>query len=118
MEDYKIRELLESGIDVERLYARVGGNEAFAGMMYNKFLEDEGLGQMAKALAACDTEAAFKACHALKGVCASLGLEKLRGIVSEETELLRAGDIDAAKEKLPALTKVYQETVALIKKYF
>ena len=64
----------------------------------------------------------FETSHAVKGVCANLGLVKLAEIASEITEEYRPGNsrrlTDAqVKEKLDALEKLYQRTMEGIQKY-
>lgn len=85
-----------------------------------KFLDDGSFSELTSAMAAGQTEAAFRAAHTLKGVSANLGFEQLRQSASALTEFLRgkAGPVPA--EALPLLEQVrrdYQMTVDAIRAY-
>ena len=87
---------------VQELYANIEGdyNEAigrlrsdrFVGRFVVKFLDDTSCVELIDAWAAGDEQAAFKAAHTAKGVCANLSLSKLADLASSITEALRPGN--------------------------
>ncbi len=85
-----------------------------------KFLEDDSYSNLNKAIAADDSEAAFRAAHTLKGVSANLGFDQLRVSASQLTELLRGvtGEIPAeASTLVDQVSRDYQMTVAAIRAF-
>ena len=85
-----------------------------------KFLDDGSFSELTSAMAAGQTEAAFRAAHTLKGVSANLGFEQLRQSSSALTELLRGKAEPVPAEALPLLEQVrrdYQMTVDAIRAY-
>lgn len=85
-----------------------------------KFLDDGSFSELTSAMAAGQTEAAFRAAHTLKGVSANLGFEQLRQSASALTEFLRGKDEPVPAEALPLLEQVrrdYQMTVDAIRAY-
>lgn len=85
-----------------------------------KFLDDGSFSELASAMAAGQTEAAFRAAHTLKGVSANLGFEQLRQSASALTEFLRGKAEPVPAEALPLLEQVrrdYQMTVDAIRAY-
>ena len=64
----------------------------------------------------------FEKAHAMKGVCANLGLDRLSGMASEITEEFRPGHTrtlsDAeVSERLSAISELYKITADGIKRY-
>ncbi len=85
-----------------------------------KFLDDGSFSELTSAMAAGQTEAAFRAAHTLKGVSANLGFEQLRQSSSALTEFLRGKAEPVPAEALPLLEQVrrdYQMTVDAIRAY-
>lgn len=85
-----------------------------------KFLDDGSFSELTSAMAAGQTEAAFRAAHTLKGVSANLGFEQLRQSASALTEFLRGKAELVPAEALPLLEQVrrdYQMTVDAIRAY-
>ena len=85
-----------------------------------KFLDDGSFSELTSAMAAGQTEAAFRAAHTLKGVSANLGFEQLRQSASALTECLRGKAEPVPAEALPLLEQVrrdYQMTVDAIRAY-
>ena len=54
-----------------------------------------------------DVEAAFRAAHTLKGICANLGFKALFEVSYDITEALRAGDMEQAKVMWPGVQACY-----------
>lgn len=64
----------------------------------------------------------FETAHAVKGVCANLGLTKLSAAASEIAEEYRPGNSrnlsdDEVKEKLKTIEEMYKETAEGIRQY-
>ena len=110
----------------KELYEKIGGNydkvmatlhtDEMVLKFAKMFLDDTSFPDLKKAMEAEDYTAAFKAAHALKGVCLNMCYERLGNKAMDITEGLRDGkDINSAKEKLPDLEKDYEEMIAEIK---
>lgn len=78
------------------------------------FLKDTSFSDLKTAMESNDYDGAFRAAHTLKGVCANLGIEKLREVTSEITEALRAKDSDTACMIFPLVAESYAITVAAL----
>lgn len=84
---------------MENFYQKLGGDykavlaripsEAMVRRFTGAFLKDPSFEELCGAMDVGNRAAAFRAAHTLKGVCANLGLEKLRQSASELTEVLR-----------------------------
>ena len=85
-----IEALRRYGANVDEALARCFQNEAFYLRLVGMIVQDTNLEKLKEALAAGDTDKAFEAAHALKGVLANLALTPVLTPVSEITELLRA----------------------------
>ncbi len=69
-----------------------------------------------------DPTSLFEASHAVKGVCANLGLTEIAGLASEIAEEYRPGNPrkmsdDEVKEKLDKIAALYKKTTDGIKAY-
>ena len=85
-----------------------------------KFLDDGSFSELDSAMAAGQTETAFRAAHTLKGVSANLGFEQLRQSASNLTELLRGKTGTVPAEAFPLMEQVrqdYKMTVDAIRAY-
>lgn len=102
-----------AGGEPEKVLARFGGNEKMLRHFLNLFAQDGSFDRLQAALAAGETEDAFRAAHTLKGICANLGFERLYKKASEITELLRRGELDRAKPLFPELEEMYKAVVAV-----
>ncbi len=100
------------GSDIQAVISRLGAGEELVARLLVRFRDDESFRKLTDALAGGDTHTAFLMAHTLKGVCANLGIGHLGAVASEMTELLRAGDIDAARELYPALELEYANVSA------
>lgn len=86
---------------VKELYAYIGGNYERAlsilrsDRMIDRFIRKLTSGQVCEELLAAgealDPVRMFEAAHAVKGVCANLGMDNLGGIASELSEEFRPG---------------------------
>ena len=76
--DQATRTLLkETGMDVDDTLARFGGNEALLMKYVRRFPADPSFAALEQALQSGDHEATQTACHTLKGVSGTLGLQSL-----------------------------------------
>ena len=86
-----IETLRAFGADVEDGMERCMDDEEFYLELVNLALDDDCFEELSEAVKLDDKKAAFSAAHALKGVLANVSLTPLSTVVSEMTELLRAG---------------------------
>lgn len=104
----------DAGIDVDSGVERFSGNE----MLYEKFLrrfaDDKSYAEFVTALSYNDCDVAFNAAHTLKGVSGNLSLIRLQKLVSEQVEYLRAGDLEAAKRMLEAVSAAYKDVLDVL----
>jgi len=109
-------------MNIKEFYEIISGNyqEALERMMKEslvqrfviKFLNDKSFAELQENLESGNTEVAFRAAHTLKGVCKNLAFTKLADSSSEITEMLRAGDLSAAKSYFP---KVQSDYILVVK---
>lgn len=82
-----------------------------------KFLRDESFAQLESALNADDVQEAFRAAHTLKGVCGNLSFTRLARSSAALTELLRGGNLAAAKESFPEVAADYRQTAEALRAF-
>ena len=117
---------------VKELYDSIGGNyegarrilqnDAFIGRFVVRILEDASFSRLTAAAEAGDEREIFEAAHAMKGVCANLGLDQLSRAAGEITEAFRPGkprtmDRAALTEQLQNLRALYERTVAGVRAF-
>ena len=117
---------------IQQLYEKIGGNydQAVRVMKKDKLidkyvrkLKDSDAGELlAQAGETMDAGKLFDSAHALKGVCANLGLDALANAADEITEEFRSGNArklsDAeVREKVEALLTRLRNTVKGIEAY-
>lgn len=95
--------LAESGIDYAEAMDRFGGNEALYRRLAVKFLDDQHVEALEKALEANDAEQAFREAHSLKGIAGNLSFTNLYRISCLISEELREGNLTAAQEIMEPL---------------
>lgn len=81
-----------------------------------KFVNDGSFAELRTYLFENNTSDAFRAAHTLKGVTQNLAFTALAEKASVITEMLRAGELEKAKEYFPAVELEYNKTVNEIKK--
>lgn len=114
------------------LYERIGGDyEAALRTLMNDTLishfivrlpDDSSFHQLMDAFAASDSKRLFEASHAMKGVCANLGLTNLSDTASEIAEEFRPGSErklsdEAVTEKIAAIREMYETAVTFIRRF-
>ena len=117
---------------VKELYESINGNyeSALKTLMMDsliekfiaKILDDPSCPELLKAAETMDSKLLFESSHAMKGVYANLGLEKLSQAASIITEEFRPGhersmSDEAVKEKIEEIRTMYESTVAAIQSY-
>ena len=117
---------------VQELYARIGGNydQAVRVMRMDKLIEryisklpNSGAYEaLIEAGESMDGTKLFESAHALKGVCANLGLDNIAAAAGEVTEEFRPGAArkltdDEIKAKIAKITSLYQRTLEGIRAY-
>jgi HPt (histidine-containing phosphotransfer) domain-containing protein len=117
---------------VQELYDQIGGNYAHAQQimrmdkMISKYLlklTDSGVfDSLRQAAETMDGKALFESAHAMKGVCANLGLDELASAVGEVTEEFRPGaersfSDDEVRAKLDKIFALYEKTEKGIEQY-
>ena len=117
---------------IQELYAEIGGNYEHAqkimrmDKMISKYLlklTSSGVCENLKAASeSLEPSAMFETAHAMKGVCANLGLDDIAAAVGEVTEEFRPGAVrklsgDDLKAKLQAIFDMYDKTADGIRRY-
>lgn len=117
---------------IQQLYDRIGGNYEHAVRImkkdklidkYVRKLKDSNVGDaLAQAGETMDAVKLFESAHAMKGVCANLGLDALASAADEITEEFRAGNPrtlsdEAVREKVASILQRYRDTVEGIAEY-
>lgn len=117
---------------VQELYDQIGGNYDHAvqimrmDKMISKYLmklsDSDVCDRLREAGAAMDPAAIFESAHAMKGVCANLGLDGLAAAVGEVTEEFRPGasrrlSDDEVRAKLEGIFAMYDRTKVGIEQY-
>ena len=115
---------------IEQCYQEMGGNytevcgrlpsQRLVEKFVRKFLDDRSYAELTAAMAAGDHDVAFRAAHTLKGVCANLGLERLRASAGTLTETLRLQAAAIPSEAAAQLEQIhadYRLTVDTIREF-
>ena len=117
---------------VQELYESIGGSydsakkilqmDMLIGKFILKLLDGTSCQRLLDAAQAGDPVGMFEGAHAMKGVCANLGLNDLSAAASVIAEEFRPGkertmDQAALDQRLAELKDKYEETVAGIRKY-
>lgn len=105
----------EVGGDYNEIMSRLKTEDRiikFAGM----FARDESYKTLVQALEAQDVDSAFRAAHTMKGMCQNMAFTRLLTSSQDITELLRAKDLESAKNMLGKVTEDYNLVMEGIKK--
>ena len=117
---------------IQELYASIGGNyEQAVRVMksdrlidkYVRKLKSSNVGEaLAEAGEAMDANRLFESAHAMKGVCANLGLDALATAADEITEEFRSGNSrrlsdNEVRAKLRDIQEKYRITTEEIRRY-
>ena len=117
---------------IQELYANIGGSydsakkilqmDRLIGKFIVKFLDDKSCEKLMTGWENRDGAAIFEGAHALKGVCANLGLDSLSQNASEIAEEYRGGKAPSLAEadletRMQAIRQQHEETVRGIQAY-
>ena len=117
---------------LSELYEQIGGDytratnvlrvEKLIDKHIRKFKDNELIPKLSEAFAANDAVQVFEITHALKGVCANLGLLSIADLASEITEDYRVEGQrkftdEEIKEKIDKIEEIYQKTKEGIRQY-
>lgn len=115
---------------IQELYEKIGGNydhavqimrmDKMIGKYLGKLAESDVCDVLKAAGESMDPAALFESAHAMKGVCANLGLDNLASAVGEITEEFRPGaerslSDEDVKAKLEEIYAMFEKTIAGIK---
>lgn len=107
--------LLMAGIDMEDAMGRFLGNENLLLKFLKKFPDDSNYEYFKKSMSEKKYDEAFKAAHALKGLCGNLSLKNLYETVSREVEMLRSENYQEAEELMPDVVSEYEKVLEILK---
>lgn len=110
-------ELRQLGVDVDEAVQRMMGNEAFYQKMLGKFPAMFESTALSTDFDGSDCGPAIEKAHTLKGVTGNLSLTPLYEAYTEITNLLRAGEVEPARERLIEIQPVQEKIVVCIRKY-
>ena len=117
---------------IQELYASIGGNydsvrrilpmDKLIDKFIRKFMNDDTYARLAAARETMDPAGMFESSHAMKGVCANLGLDTLSALAGEIADEFRPGrerklDDAALSAKLDELKALYEKTQNGIRQY-
>lgn len=108
--------LKEAGIDTEEALSRMMGNETLFIRILSKLCEDTNYDDLMKGLSSGDLEGAFRAAHTLKGIYGNVSATELFRLFSEQTELLRAGDMEGAKELMTRIAPAHDRLFSILER--
>ena len=117
---------------IQELYEKIGGSyesakkilpsDRMIGKFVQKFLTEGSCEKLLAAHEAGDETGMFEASHAMKGVCANLGLNELSRRASEISEEYRPTNQktmspDEVNQRFAELKELYERTIAGIKEF-
>lgn len=117
---------------IQELYTNIGGSydsvkkilpsDKLIGKFVQRFLSEESCKKLFAAYEAGDETGMFEASHALKGVCANLGMDELSRRASEISEEYRPTNQktmtpEEVSQRFAALKELYDRTIAGIQEF-
>ena len=96
MDNLRLKQLTDGGIDVDEALGRFMGNEGLLERFLKKFADDENYEKLKAAVKDGDAEAMLTASHTLKGVCGNLSMTELFTLFDRQVKELRAGNTEGA----------------------
>lgn len=112
------KKLIEAGMDYETALARFNGNESMLEAFLKEFPKDPSYNAILEGIETRDSNAAFRGAHTLKGVAAYYSFDRLKEVVSNQTERFRIGKFDSGVELMEAVTAEYGKIVRAIGEIF
>ena len=116
----------------QELYENIGGSydsakrilqlDRMIGRFILKFLDEKSCTKLLAARESNDTQGMFEAAHAMKGVCANLGLDSLSHMASDIAEEYRPGHTpvmspEELDRRFAELKEQYERTIAGIQQF-
>ena len=117
MDDVRMEQLKSLGVDIDETMERFVGNEELFFKCLKKFPTDKNYVLLLDAIKDGNSEDAFEAAHALKGVSANLGLNDLYNEVKVITEVFRAGRMDYDAGNLENIKHQYKRVLNMIEDF-
>lgn len=99
--------LTKAGVDVNEGLKRLDNDKDFYEELLEKFCSDSHFAELKKAMEAEDSELAFKAAHALKGMAGNLSCIKLYHVLVPFVEKLRNHELEGALSIFPDVSEAY-----------
>ena len=114
MDNQRLKQLTDGGIDVDDALVRFMGNEGIFERFLKKFNDDENYGKLKEAVKNGDAENMLTASHTLKGVCGNLSMIELFSLFDSQVKELRAGNTDSAIALMSEIDASYQKAIKAI----
>ena len=114
MDNQRLKQLTDGGIDVNGALVRFMGNEGLFERFLKKFNDDENYGKLKEAVSNGDVENMITASHTLKGVCGNLSMTELFTLFDRQVKELRAGNTDSALALMSEIDEAYQKAMKAI----
>lgn len=110
-----IRECYErSGSSFAEVERRLG-SEIMVQRFAVRFLNDTSFPDLQAAVSGDDWEAAFRAAHTLKGVCLTLGFDRLYEASADLTEQIRSRNMDVIEARFSWVSEEYRKLTDLLR---
>ena len=110
-------ELRQLGVNVDEAVSRMMGKEEIYKKILGKFPAMLESAELKTDFDGNNYEPVIEKVHALKGATGNLSLTPLYDAYTQITNLLRAGDVETARELLIDIQPVQERIVACIRKY-
>lgn len=107
-------ELCAAGVDVDGTLNRFMNNEALLTKFLKKFIADQNMAALRKAIAARNYQEVLPAAHTLKGVCGNLGFTALYDIFSKMCQACRSEQFDGLDGLMAQAESHYGQIIKVI----
>lgn len=116
MNDEQRALLAGASMDVDSALKRFMNNAGLLLKHARRFPDEGTWGRLTAALEAGDAGEGFAAAHTLKGITANLSFTALHDVTDAMTEDLRAGNVDAARARLPEAAAAYDALCSALRR--
>ena len=114
MDNLRVKQLTDGGIDVNEALGRFMGNEGLLEKFLKKFADDENYEKLKAAVRDDDAETMLTASHTLKGVCGNLSMTELFTLLDRQVKELRAGNTEGAKALMNEIDNAYAKVMSAV----
>ncbi len=114
MDNLRLKQLTDGGIDVEEALGRFMGNEGLLEKFLKKFADDENYEKLKAAVKDGDAETMLTASHTLKGVCGNLSMTELFTLFDRQVKELRAGNTEGASMLMNEIDAAYGKVMRAV----